>query len=102
MSYLYINSAHTASAGQAMTGSIVKIQALHKINSADAGLQSSSIENVVYGMIADPYISSSGTSTNLIDADTKLTFGSGDVIEGPIIRFKVSAGSNDVLVYTGK
>ena len=30
MSYLYINSAHTASAGQSVTGSIVKIQALHK------------------------------------------------------------------------
>ena len=101
MAYLYINSAHTASAGQSVTGSIVKIQALHKANVAST-YQTASIENIVYGMIADPYVSSSGTSTNLIDADTKLTFGSGDCIDGPIIRFKVSAGSNDVLVYTGR
>jgi hypothetical protein len=85
---LPIRSAITASAGDSFTGSIAKIQAL--------GTVSASLSHLVYGLPSEP--AAIGTLNNLSEGGS-ISFQTGDSIEGPILRFKVAAGSNDVLIY---
>lgn len=110
--FQHIQSAATASAGNAVSGSIIKIQALHGAgNEAEAAtdLSTSSLAEVQYGNFTFNHPNSLNEKPTITASiDQKITgliegpihLNAGESIEGPIISFNLSATSNSVLVYS--
>ena len=101
MSIQYIKHARTASAGDSVSGSIIKITGLLNTNRSEltsGSYQTSTLDTVVWGRYTDPVSSATEYAQS---EGAKITIANGDSIDGPINRFHVSGGSAPILVYFG-